>query len=405
MRLSEPRPERIAVFFLPSPLGGGVARVMLNLVGAFARQGYAVDLIVPGGADSAHRLPVPDSVRVVALEAAPAWRGPMYALSAEYDGPRALLFPHLLAGVFRYLPDLVRYLRQERPTVLLSAKTYSNLAALWARQLAGVPTRVVVTEHTSLSHEIRRCVREGKWPWRLVPRVLRDAYPRADAVVAVSVGVADDLATTTGLPRERIATIYNPVVTPELRQQALGPLDHPWFARDSPPVVLGAGRLIAQKDFPTLLRAFARVRAVRPARLVILGEGDQRRRLEGLARELGIAADVALPGAVQNPFPYMANAAVFVLSSAWEGFSNVTGEALACGCPVVSTNCPSGPSEILDGGAYGPLVPVGDDAALAKAILSVLDDPPDRERLRAQAAKFSVERATDSYLEVLLGAR
>jgi len=143
------------------------------------------------------------------------------------------------------------------------------------------------------------------------------------------------------------------------------------------------------------------VRAVRPARLLILGEGKKRTTLEALARKLGVASDVGLPGFVDNPFAYMARAAVFVLSSAWEGFGNVVAEALACGCPVVSTDCPSGPAEILDGGAYGPLVPVGDDAALAKAILSVLETPPDPERLRARAALFSVDRVADQYLEVL----
>jgi glycosyltransferase involved in cell wall biosynthesis len=158
-----------------------------------------------------------------------------------------------------------------------------------------------------------------------------------------------------------------------------------------------------QKDFPTLLKAFARVRAVRPARLLILGEGKERTELEVLARELGVASDVALPGFVPNPFPHMMRASVFVLSSAWEGLPGVLIEAMACGCPVVSTDCPSGPAEILDGGVYGPLVPVGDDAALAKAILSVLETPPDPERLRARAALFSTDHAADQYLELLLG--
>ena len=179
-------------------------------------------------------------------------------------------------------------------------------------------------------------------------------------------------------------------------------MDHPWFAPGSPPVVLGIGRLTTQKDFPTLLKAFAQVRAVRKARLMILGEGRDRQALEVLARELGVASDVDLPGFVLNPFPYMVRASLLVLSSAWEGLPGVLIEAMACGCPVVSTDCPSGPSEILDGGAYGPLVPVGDDGALAKAILSVLEMPPDPERLRARAALFSVERATDQYLQVLL---
>jgi glycosyltransferase involved in cell wall biosynthesis len=198
------------------------------------------------------------------------------------------------------------------------------------------------------------------------------------------------------------------VVTPELEGLARAPVAHPWFAGEGPPVLLGAGRFVAQKDFSTLLEAFARVRAVRPARLMILG-GSKRpvreRRLRALAEHLGVGADVALPGLVANPFACMARASAFVLSSRWEGLPGVLIEAMACGCPVVSTDCPSGPREILAGGMYGPLVPVGDAAALAEAILRVLAAPPDRVRLRARAAQFSVERAVDRYLAVLLRDR
>jgi glycosyltransferase involved in cell wall biosynthesis len=238
----------------------------------------------------------------------------------------------------------------------------------------------------------------------------RRSYLTADAIVTVSHGVADDLALHAGIPRERITTIYNPVVTPDLLDKAQAPLDHPWFTPGAPPVVLGVGRLHAQKDFPTLLKAFARVRAKQEARLMILGEGKnarkntvQRTALTALAAQLGVAADVALPGFVDNPFAYMARAAVFALSSAWEGLPGVLIQAMACGCPVVSTDCPSGPAEILENGEYGSLVPVGDDLSLANAILSTLNAPPARDRLQARAAMFSVDRTADRYLEVLLG--
>jgi glycosyltransferase involved in cell wall biosynthesis len=216
--------------------------------------------------------------------------------------------------------------------------------------------------------------------------------------------VAQDLSTATGIPRERISTIYNPVVPPELLTRAKAPLEHPWFEPDSPPVLLGVGRLSAQKDFPTLLRAFARVRRLRPARLIILGEGKRpgyRPELLALARELGVGEDVQLPGFAENPYAYMARASVFVMSSAWEGLPSVLVEALACGCPVVSTDCPSGPREILQGGRYGRLVPVGDAEALAKAILATLDAPPDGEMLRTRGAEFSVGASTQRYLDVL----
>jgi len=392
--------------FIPSLAGGGVERSTLNLADALVKRGHQVDLVLCR-AKGSYLGQVPASVKVIALKAAPWWLGRVRALSADYNHFGTLLLPVLLAYKpsprLRYLPDLVLYLRHETPDALLSAMTYPNLVALWARCLAEVPTRVVISEHNTLSRQVIQGSKIWNWRWRFLPPVIRRVYPWADSIVAVSNGVADDLSLTASISRERITTVYNPVVTPELQEKLRAPLDHPWFAPGSPPVLLAVGRLVAQKDFPTLLKAFARVRAVRPARLVILGEGKKRTKLEVLARKLGVASDVALPGFMPNPFPYMMRASVFVLSSAWEGLPGVLIEAMACGCPVVSTDCPSGPAEILGGGAYGPLVPVADDAALAKAILSVLETPPDSERLRAQAALFSVDRATDQYLQVLLG--
>lgn len=372
---------------------------MVNLARAFAERGYRVDLVL-GRAKGPFLRQVPDSVRVVDL-----WtQSGLACLPALLKAPQDLcvLAPVLASmgapWVLRRLPALIRYLRREEPTLMLSALRYSNITALCAVRLAGVRTPLVISEHNTLSVSVRVA---NKIKRRWIAWLERRFYPRADAVVAVSNGVAEDLAVVTGLPRERITTIYNPVITPELPEMARAPLAHPWFAPGSPPVLLGVGKFKPQKDFPTLIKAFAQVRAVREARLVILGEGKKRTELETLARKLNVASDVDLPGFVDNPFAYMARAAVFVLSSAWEGFGNVVAEALACGCPVVSTDCLSGPAEILDGGAYGPLVPVGDDAALAKAILSVLATPPDPEKLRARAALFSVDRAADRYLQVL----
>jgi glycosyltransferase involved in cell wall biosynthesis len=239
----------------------------------------------------------------------------------------------------------------------------------------------------------------------LLRALVRRSYRRADAIVANSQGVAADLAQLLAPPRPQIVTIYNPLPVAEIQSLSRAGVEHPWLAPAGPPLLLGVGKLKLQKDFATLIRAFARVRAVRPAHLVILGEGEERARLERLALELGVASDLALPGFTENPWAWMARAAVFVLSSAWEGFSNVLAEALACGCPVVSTDCPSGPAELLENGRYGCLVPVGDDRALADAILATLEKPPDPDPLRARAASFSVDTAVDHYLEVLLGTR
>jgi glycosyltransferase involved in cell wall biosynthesis len=241
-----------------------------------------------------------------------------------------------------------------------------------------------------------------KWRWRFMAPLIGKVYPRAERIVTVSGGVADDLATCTGLPRATIGTIYNPILTTEIAEKAQVPISHTWLPPTTLPVILGVGRLVPQKDFPTLLKAFAHVHMKYPSRLIILGEGRERAKLEALVSELGIAEDVSFPGFESNPYAFMARASVFVLSSAWEGLPNALIEALACGCPVVSTNCPSGPQEILDNGAFGPLVPVGDDWALAEAILHTLEHPPNPERLRSRAAEFDIQTIAEKYLQALL---
>jgi glycosyltransferase involved in cell wall biosynthesis len=378
--------RRHLALFLSGLSGGGAQRRMLILAGSFAARGQRVDVVVPRSLGS-FAAQVPAEVRLVALE------------------PGAARLPGVAARrpwlVLAAIPALARYLRRERPDGMLATSNPANLACVWARALARCETPVVLCANIHLSAAIARRAR----PWRPLLRWLaRRAYSRADAVIAISNGVADDLPRVAGVARQRVHAIHNPIAVDAIAAEAQAPLDHPWFAAGAPPVLLGVGKLAPQKDFPTLLRAFARVRADRLARLVILGEGAERARLARLARSLDIASDVALPGFQPNPYAWMARAAVFVLSSAWEGFSNALAEALACGCPAVSTDCPSGPAEILDGGALGPLCPVGDARALAGAIARVLEAPPSRERLRARAATFSVDAATDRYLEVMLSA-
>ena len=329
------------------------------------------------------------------------------ALAADPGGLRDLLRPVLLAWQpphrLRSLPKLIDYLQSARPDALFSALPTPNLLAVWARRVAGVPTRIVISERDTLSTAIGGA---RKWRRRYLPPLLKRTYLMADGIVAVSNGVADDLAARTGIPRARITTIYNPVVDSELIARARQPLDHPWFAPGEPPVVLGVGRLHPQKDFATLIRAFARLRAERPARLVILGAGSSGDAayvagLKALPARLGVAKDVDLPGFAPNPLAYMSRAAAFALSSVHEGLGIVLIEALACGTPVVSTDCPSGPREILGDGRFGGLVPVGDEAAMAAALRAALDDPPPAELLRSRAGMFTVERAVDRYLELM----
>jgi glycosyltransferase involved in cell wall biosynthesis len=346
---------------------------MLNLACAFAGQGHDVDLVLMQ-AEGPYLAQVPPSIRVVDL------------------GAR-----RLLSGI----PAAIAYLRQVRPAALISVSNSDlNVVAVLARLLAGVSTRLVLNVQTNLSQEFQKLSR-GKVKRKLTPQLVRWFFPWADAIVPVSAGVAEDLVSAFGLPKERIQVIHNPIVTSALLERSTRPVDHPWFAPGEPPVVLGVGRLTQQKDFPTLIRAFALVKQSCPARLVILGEGEERPHLEALVRELGVGEDVALPGFADNPYAYMAGASAFVLSSVWEGLPTVLVEAMAVGTPVVSTDCPSGPIEILENGQYGPLVASGDVRGLADAIVNTLDRPPDTEMLRGRAAEFSAEASAVQYLNVL----
>ena len=367
--MGDPERNRVALF-LPSLRGGGAERAMLNLARGLADRGLAVDMVL-ARAEGAYLSTVPAPVSVVDLGA---------------------------SRVLASLPALVRYLRRERPQALLAALDHANVVALWARALAGVHTRIVVSVQNNISWSTRYAPTLRA---RLAPLWLRPFYPWADVVVAVSQGAAEDLVRVAGLSRQQVCVICNPVVTPEIFSKAQEPVDHPWFAPGQPPVVLGAGRLTIQKDFPTLIRAFALVRAQRRARLMILGEGEERPKLEALVRELGLEEDMALPGFAGNLYAYMARAAVFVLSSRWEGFGNVLVEAMALGTPVVSTDCPSGPAEILERGKWGKLVPVGDIVALSAGVVAELDNPSLSDVAR-RAQDFSLDRIVGQYLELLL---
>jgi glycosyltransferase involved in cell wall biosynthesis len=357
--------------FLPAFKVGGVERIRLNLAAGFKSRGYSVDLVAARAAGPLLS-EVPDGVRVVDLGA---------------------------QRLSRSLPSLVRYLHRERPRTILSALDYANVVALWARRLSGSPTRVVVGTHKVFSLAI------GQSPlWRernLLPWAVRRSYPSADGIVAISQGLAEDLARVVGLSLERISVIFNPALTPKVLELAKQPAGHPWLEQRITPIIMSAGRLHEEKDFPTLLRAFALLKRQRDARLIILGEGSERGRLEKLCDQLGLAEAVSMPGFRTNPYSFMARADLFASTSVWEGFGNVHVEALACGCPVVSTDAPTGPAEILDHGLYGRLVPVGDAEALAQAMLETLNCPPDPERLKARANDFHIDRIIEQYRQIL----
>lgn len=364
-----PAASRLTLF-IPSLNGGGAERVMVSLANGLSAKGLDVDLVLAREA-GVYLTEVSRDVRIVDL------------------GVRRTL---------ETLWPLARYLRHERPATLISAMNYVNIIASWARRLSGAPCRLVLTEHANLSQLLADSSPAMAWG---LPRLMRSAYARADAIVAVSDGVADDLAAILRCNPRHIHTRHNPIETAALALKSTERLDHPWFAPGQPPVVIAAGRLSPEKDFPTLIRAFSALRRRRPARLVILGEGGQRPALQALIDELGCGSDALLAGFQANPYKWMGRAAAFVLSSRWEGFGNVLVEAMACGTPVISTACPSGPEEILAGGRWGRLVAVGDADALADAIeQALLDESPPDVRRRAQ--DFSVERIVDAYLPLLL---
>ena len=396
--LPTPAVGHVALFVRSLGGGGGAERVMHNLAGSLASTGQRVDLVMSRWSG---RLAdqIPDSVNAINLTAPIAQcaipsllrrPGDAAALASKLLSPAA---PRVLGAI----PGLARYLEREQPSTLLAALNYTNIAALIACDLADVSTRCVISVHNHTSAQISAA---GDQRTRGLAPLMRRFFPRADGIVAVSSGVADDLSRVAGIPRERIHTIYNPVVTSGLARLRLEEPDHPWLVADAPPVILGAGKLKPQKDFSTLVRAFAKVRRSRPARLIVLGEGPQMNQLRRLSIDLGVGDDVDFSGFVDNPHAYMARARVFVLSSAWEGFGNVLVEAMAAGCPVVSMDCPSGPSEILEDGKYGPLVPVGDHHKLSEAIISTLDAPLQGEELKQRAAVFSDWSAARRYADV-----
>ncbi len=356
---------------MPGLYDGGAERILLNLADGIASRGFLVDLVL-ARAEGPYMTEIPASVRVIDLKTA-----------------------RVLTGT----PSLIHYLRSEHPVALLSA-LYTNIIALWAKRVAGVPQRVVISEHNTLSSV---AAGEKDVRWKLYPKLAGWFYPWADGIIAVSKGVAQDLTVTAKIPPSHIRVIYNPIVTCDLQRKSQSTLEHPWFGSGEPPVILGVGRLTLQKAFHTLIEAFAQVRKSKSARLLILGEGEERPMLEALIKQFGLEQDVDLPGFIQNPYPYLAHAALFALSSKWEGLPTVLVEAMSLGTPVIATDCPSGPREILKDGRYGLLVPVDDPQALARAIEDSLErrEPP----LPEESWKpFELDFVTEQYINALMGS-
>jgi glycosyltransferase involved in cell wall biosynthesis len=350
---------------------GGVERTLTQLASGLAGLGAAVDLLV-------------GRTRHVYLDGLHA--------GAQI---RPLSMPRDVA--------LERYLSEIGPDVLMSGKLADDRLALAVRErLAGTPAgrvRLVTTVGTPLS------ARERAFRWNPLKRLrerrrIRAEYQRLDAITAVSQAVADDLRQLVPGVRVPLRVLCNPVVPDDLAVRASAPCPHPWLADAGPPVLMAIGGLRKVKDFASLLRAFARVVRGADARLLILGEGKERRRLEGLIARLGLEGRAELAGFVPDPFPWLARARLLVLSSRREGLGNVLVESLAVGTPVVATDCPGGVRALLDGGRLGRLVPVADPVALADAILATLAETADREALLRAAEPYRIPVAARAYLDL-----
>lgn len=360
---------RVALF-VSSLRGGGAERVMLDIARGLSQRGLAVDLVL-GRAAGPYLASVPPDVNLIDLNS---------------------------HKTFSCFIGFVRYLRRNRPAVVLSTMPTYNVIAVLARALFSRNTFVAARRANTFTMELKHAnLRDGAF-LRAEKHVLR----LADAVIANSRGVAEDLVDAAPSLARLIRVIHNPVVWPELAERASEPVDHPWLQDPSRHVVLAAGRLVPVKDYPTLLRAFAKVVLKScSARLIVLGDGQEQEGLRGLAKNLGIHEAIDFPGFVSNPFAYMSKARVFALSSIYEGSPNVLVQAMACGTPVVSTECPNGPREILQNGALGRLVPVGDWRALGEAILATFDSPLEPKRLIKGASDYSAESSVGRYFDLV----
>jgi glycosyltransferase involved in cell wall biosynthesis len=363
------RPNKISIF-MPSLRGGGAERVIVNLLQGLSEKGSHVDLVL-ARAEGPYLYQVPKSIRVVDLNK---------------------------QGVLASLPHLVKYLKKERPKALLSVMDHCNIVALLARMLARVPFKLVVSVHSTLSHAMAN---EKNLRGKLIPIFVWYFYRFADEIVAVSKGVAQDVSAYAHVKKRKIKIIYNPVITPKLFEMAKRSIKYDFVDSITEKIIIGVGRLNRAKDFETLIKAFRIVKQQCDAKLVILGEGEERAALESLINQLDLKEFVFLPGFNPNPYAIMASASLFVLSSIYEGLPTVLIEALALGIPIVSTDCRSGPREILQHAKTGTLVKVGDVDSMAHAMIKTLKIPIKSNVKPSSLEIYTLAYATNRYLELL----
>lgn len=364
--------KKIALY-IPSMNGGGAERVMLTLANSLVEKGLNVDLVL-NNAQGPYIKNISSKVNIVELKTSRA---------------------------ITSLIPLARYLRKDKPDTILSAMSYINIITIFARELSLTKTRVVISEHAHLSASL---IQMKKPLLRSMFKVLMSfTYPYADSIVAVSNNVADDLSNKLGIERKKITTIYNPIVSSDLLEKINRPINSPSLISSSEKTIVSVGRLADEKNFPMLIRAFNEVQKKVDSRLFILGDGYAENELKNLVSQLDLVDKVIFTGFIDNPYAFVKIADLFVLTSNHEGFGNVLVESMACGTNVISTDCPGGPNEILEGGKWGRLVPVDDIASLSKAMIDSLTLPShlSSEDLEQRASVFSVDNAVNSYVSIL----
>ena len=364
----------VSIFTPTLELAGGAERYVVNLSKGLSSQGYQVE-VVTQSTEGPFVADLPDQVSV-------------YSIS----------YPHLpiLGSLTSALP-LYTYFKSEKPDNFISVMNHANIPSMIAKILSGVDTNMILTEHNN-----PKLLLSDKNPYqrkdRIVYKLAKHLYPRADVVVGVSEGVTDALrnivpsATTT-------TTIYNPVVSEDITTRSENKPSHRFFDTDVP-VILGA-KPEAQKNIPMLIKSFSRLIERVDANLVVVGTGEQTELVQQQAEELGISSSVDVCGFVPDIYPYLGSADIFASTSDWEGLPTIHIEALACGTPVVSTDCPSGPREILRDGEYGTLVPTGDVEKFSQALEETLQSPPNEMKLLERADDFSISKSAKQYESLL----
>lgn len=380
--------QKKIVFLVPCAIAGGIEKNNLRLMQQLATDTEVLMELVPLDTSTSDLLDLPTRSCLIEL------------------GIGKL--EHRLKYLTRLIIRLIIYFQKSQPDIVVSRLPAANAFTVIAKILSGKKILLILAEHTLPLDRLIAVENEPNTPPKklsildkLMPEIMRYFYPMANCTVAVSSGIAKELKEQKKIKSDKIKVIYNPVVNKELFSESQKDPHHPWFEIHQPPVILAVGRLEKQKDYFTLIHAFHDLRQHQEVRLIILGEGSLRKPLEELAQKLELDDDICLAGAIDNPYAYMSHARLLVLSSIWEILPTVLIEALACGCPIVSTNCEHGPSEILENGKYGWLTPVGDSLALSQAMSVAISSNVDKDLLRRRGREFSAESSSAKYMKVM----